>query len=144
MGTGLPNVAVSDMQLHQPTRIARAFTHGRSAWQISLDSLVITDVAEEMSQPASFELAQNYPNPFNPSTTIAYSLSKEADVRLTVFDVQGKEIRTLVGEQIPTGNHSVTWDGRNELGSVVSSGVYYYRLAAAGSQQLIRKMLLLK
>jgi photosystem II stability/assembly factor-like uncharacterized protein len=144
MGTGLPNVAVSDMQLHQPTRIARAFTHGRSAWQISLDSLVITDVAEETSQPTAFELAQNYPNPFNPNTTIAYSLSKEADVRLTVFDVEGKQVRTLVSERIPAGNNSVTWDGRNGEGSTVSSGVYFYRLVVAGSRQLMRKMLLLK
>ncbi|MBM2839654.1 MAG: BNR/Asp-box repeat protein [Bacteroidetes bacterium] len=144
MGTGLPNVAVSDMHLHQPTRIARAFTHGRSAWQVSLDSLISTDVAERNTQPTQFELAQNFPNPFNPSTTITYNVSERVEVNLTIFDVTGKAVCTLVNEELPSGKHSVTWNGRNASGDAVSSGTYYYRLVVRGEQQQTRRMLLLK
>jgi hypothetical protein len=144
MGTGLPNVAVSDMQLHQPTRIARAFTHGRSAWQISLDSLVTTDVAEHTAPPTDFTLAQNFPNPFNPATTIPFSISRSAEVHLGVFDAAGREVKILVREQVPSGTHSVTWDGRDDTGKDVSSGVYFSRLLVNGGRQQMRKMLLLK
>ncbi len=144
MGTGLPNVAVSDMQLHQPTRIVRAFTHGRSMWQLSIDSLVTTDVVERTTMPFQFTLEQNYPNPFNPVTTIAYSVSEASEVRLTLFDIAGNEISTLVNDRVASGTYSITWNGRNKSGLAVSSGVYYYRLAIEGVKQLTRKMLLLK
>jgi len=146
MGSGLPNVAVSDMQIHAPTRIARAFTHGRSMWEINLDQLV-TGVAEEQRKPEQFELAQNFPNPFNSSTIIRYSLPAESYVSLKIYDAAGREIRTLVDETVPRGIHSVTWDGRNEAGAPVPSGMYLYRMnvnqRGVGSQQA-KKMLLVR
>ena len=144
MGVGLPNVVVDDMHLHQPTRMVRAFTHGRSMWQIGIDSLVVTDVAEQPDRPTQFDLAQNFPNPFNPSTTIAYSVSGRATVNLAIFDITGREVRTLVNEEVSAGTHSATWDGRDERQVGLSSGVYYYRLTIGGSQQLVRTMLMLK
>ena len=138
MGTGLPNVAVSDMQLHQPSRIARALTHGRSAWQISLDSLVITDIAEETSQPATFELAQNYPNPFNPETKIGFRIQESGFTTLMVFDVLGREVATLVNDVKQPGRYTVQWDA-----SGFASGVYIYRLQTADFSAT-RKLLLLR
>jgi FlgD Ig-like domain len=90
-------------------------------------------------------LEQNTPNPFNPSTRIAFTVSRAANalVSLDVFDVRGTRVRRLVHDQPSTGYVSVTWDGRNDAGQVVSSGVYFYRLTA-GTTVLTRRMTLAK
>ena len=93
--------------------------------------------------PPVFVLHQNYPNPFNPSTTIRYSLPGRALVKLEIFDIAGRKIACLVNEEQPAGPHSVEWDGRNERGTGVSSGIYLYRLTA-GKETIQRKMVLLK
>jgi hypothetical protein len=147
MGTGLPNAAVSDMQLHAPTRIVRAFTHGRSMWQINIDELTAVEVAQHKNLPVTFDLLQNYPNPFNPNTIIGYQLSREATVQLVVHDVSGKEVRTLVDGIIRAGQHSVSWNGTGQSGTVVSSGVYFCRLTVsdgATQEHRVRRMLLVK
>ena len=144
MGTGLPNVVIDDMRLHQPTRIIRAFTHGRSMWQLSIDSLVTTGVSEQAHLPTGFSLAQNYPNPFNPSTTIVFSTSRQDRVQLTIYDGEGKEVRTLVNSQISPGTHTILWDGHNSEGNPVGSGVYYCRILVGGAGQLTKRMVLLR
>jgi hypothetical protein len=93
--------------------------------------------------PTSYALEQNYPNPFNPSTDVAYSLPKAGHVELKVYNVLGQEVVTLVDEHMPAGNHTVTWDGRNAQGSSVSSGVYFYRIAAERFSDT-KKMMMLK
>jgi hypothetical protein len=98
--------------------------------------------------PATFALGQNYPNPFNPSTRLTYALPEPAVVTLAVFDVLGKRVATLQNERQDAGYHSATWDGRNDAGSVVSSGLYFCRIdASAHSGTSFRqtiKMLLMK
>lgn len=138
MGAGLPNAAVSDMQLHAPTRIARAFTHGRSMWEINLDDLVSTSVAAGNETPADFRLDQNYPNPFNPGTAIPFTLLRNARVRLVVYDAAGREVRVLVDEALSAGAYSTTWHGGN-----AASGVYFYRLEV-GERHEVKKMTLLR
>ncbi len=93
--------------------------------------------------PLHFELAQNYPNPFNPSTTIEFSVERRDDFSLTVFNVLGQEVRHWDLGSLPLGTHTVSWDGLNNYGRQVASGVYLYRLQA-DNQQLTRKMILLK
>jgi hypothetical protein len=88
--------------------------------------------------PSSYALSQNYPNPFNPTTRIDYVLAKSGPVRLSVFDVLGREVATLVGGYQGAGAHVVTFDGTN-----YASGVYLYSLQAGG-EVLVRKMLYLK
>lgn len=88
-------------------------------------------------------LKQNYPNPFNPSTTIAFETPSSGHVRLDVFDVRGRRVRTLVDESMPAGAHLVTWDGRDNAGNTAGSGVYFYRLAAGGKSEA-KKMMILK
>jgi M6 family metalloprotease-like protein len=88
-------------------------------------------------------LHQNFPNPFNPSTSISFSLPEAARVDLAVFDVEGKLVRMLVGGLLPRGLSQVQWDGTNEGGERVGSGIYLYRLRA-GKRVLTRKMILLK
>jgi hypothetical protein len=103
-----------------------------------------TTSVEEQEIPTVFALDQNYPNPFNPSTTIRFALPMRANVELKVFDLLGREVRTLLrGDQYAPGVHSVTWDGRNAAGKAVATGVYFYRINASGFTES-RKMLLLK
>ncbi len=93
--------------------------------------------------PETFATAQNYPNPFNSMTTIEYCLPKEAGVYISVYNIFGLRIRTLVNETRYAGHHVVPWDGRNNAGKPVASGVYFYRLVA-DDYFAVRKMLLLK
>jgi hypothetical protein len=93
-------------------------------------SPLITSVEEipTGNLPISFELMQNYPNPFNPETTIQYQLPKEAEVKLVIYNLLGQRVRILVDKKQPTGIYSVQWDGKDESGRNVSSGIYLYRL----------------
>ena len=93
--------------------------------------------------PAVATLHQNQPNPFNPSTSISFSLAQTQDVRLTVYDVRGRKVRTLAAQAMQPGQHTVVWDGADDTGSTVGSGLYFYRLQAGESSQT-RRMLLLK
>jgi hypothetical protein len=100
-----------------------------------------TDVA--VRTPAVSSLAQNVPNPFNPTTAITFSLAQAGPVELAIYDVTGRLVRTLVKGNRPAAQHTVSWDGKDERGSQVSSGVYFYRLRA-GRFTATRKMVLLK
>ena len=93
--------------------------------------------------PTQFALLANRPNPFNPTTTIAYDLPVSVDVRLIVYDVNGREVRELVNTRQPAGRQSIVWDGRNAQGTTVASGVYFYRLKA-GSFVQTKKMVMIK
>ncbi|MBD3298614.1 MAG: PKD domain-containing protein, partial [candidate division Zixibacteria bacterium] len=93
--------------------------------------------------PVSFSLNQNYPNPFNASTLIRYDLTAEADVRLEIFDITGRRVRLLHHGHREAGTHNAVWDGRDEQGRVVASGIYFYRLTTPYFQQA-RKMVVLK
>jgi hypothetical protein len=88
-------------------------------------------------------LEQNYPNPFNPQTTIAFSLKSSIDVNLNIYDVAGRRVRELINEQKVAGAYKVNWDGRNDAGSPVASGVYFYRIVA-GAFVDTKKLTLLK
>ncbi len=93
--------------------------------------------------PGKFSLGKNYPNPFNPSTIIEYALSTRSHVEITVYNVLGQKINTLVNTTMPAGEHSVAWDGTDYNGSNVASGLYLYQIQA-GDYAETRKMLLLK
>ncbi len=103
-----------------------------------------TNVENEIENiPSAFTLSQNYPNPFNPSTTIKYSLAKEEKVRIGVYDMLGNKITELVNESKNAGLHEVIWNGSNDMGNKVSSGVYILTINA-GSYFQSRKMVLMK
>ncbi|MFZ1460823.1 MAG: T9SS type A sorting domain-containing protein, partial [Ignavibacteria bacterium] len=91
--------------------------------------------------PDNFSLTQNYPNPFNPSTKISYSIPSEGKVSLSIFDMTGKEVKSLVNSVQTAGYYSVSFDG-----SSLASGVYYYRVTVTGQNNFVatRKMLLVK
>ncbi|HUI11529.1 MAG TPA: carboxypeptidase regulatory-like domain-containing protein [Bacteroidota bacterium] len=99
--------------------------------------------------PSSYALSQNYPNPFNPSTKISFTLPQAGVVTLRVFNLLGQQVATLVNGQLGAGLHEMTWDGRDDEGRGLASGVYFYRIHVSGpdgraAYDAIRKMLLLK
>ena len=104
-----------------------------------------TDVKEpNNSIPGRFSLLQNYPNPFNPSTNIGYNLGKTENVTLIIYNITGEEVKTLVPNVIQgAGNYHVTWNGKDNNGREVSSGVYFYRLKY-GTEMVTKKMMLLR
>jgi len=93
--------------------------------------------------PDKFEVSQNYPNPFNPTTAITYSLPMSEYVTLKVYDISGRVITELVNNNQNAGSYTVTWNGKNNFGESVSSGIYFYELNA-GTFKVQKKMLLVK
>ena len=93
--------------------------------------------------PKSFAVSQNYPNPFNPSTAIKFQVPVASDVRLSVYNILGQRVRTLVNQRMEAGSFEATWDGLNEQGARAASGVYIYRFEA-GSYTKVMKMIMMK
>jgi len=104
-----------------------------------LDSLELWNITRTNSEVEIFHLHQNYPNPFNPVTTIRYDLPRITEVTLTVYDILGKKVRTLICEKQSAGRKSVSWDGKDKNNRLVSTGVYVYRLTVGNNIQS-RKM----
>ncbi len=98
---------------------------------------------KENEVPTQFELTQNYPNPFNPSTMISYSITKSSFVSLKVYDILGREVKTLVSQQMNAGKHNLNWNGDDNYGNKVSSGTYIYRITADNFVSS-KKMILIK
>jgi subtilisin family serine protease len=93
--------------------------------------------------PAQLSLYQNYPNPFNLGTSVSFYLPEKCNIELNVYNILGEKVKTLALGEFVAGSHAVTWDGRNDDGSVVASGVYFYKLKG-DNQTLTKKMTLLK
>ena len=94
-------------------------------------------------QSSYYKLMQNYPNPFNPITTLRYDLPEQASVKIIIYDMLGRQVRTLINQTQDAGFKSVIWDGTNDFGKTVSAGIYLYQIKAKGFVQT-RKMVLLK
>lgn len=114
----------------------KAKTEGNNRFGITIRPASVNN--EPYEKPLSFGLAQNYPNPFNPSTTINYTIKSAGAVNLSVYNLMGQKVATLVNEAKTAGTHSIRW---NAAGA--ASGMYYYRLEANG-QSITRKMMLIK
>lgn len=100
------------------------------------------DVSDETPIPHDYVLDQSYPNPFNPTTTISYALPERSIVKLTVFDIQGREVMRLQDTEKSFGNYEVQWNGVNQSGNQVSTGVYFCRLEAGSFCQTIKMVYL--
>jgi hypothetical protein len=101
----------------------------------------ITPVNEELT-PTRWALHQNHPNPFNPMTTLSFDLPRDAAVTLSIYDVSGRLVRTLIGqERLTVGRHEYSWNGRDERGRQVPSGIYFYKLAGEDFVQTNRMVL---
>ena len=103
----------------------------------------LTTIVETSILPSSIDIKGNFPNPFNPETTILFDLLNEGIEHLEVYNIMGQKVRTLISNTMSAGNNSVRWDGRNDGGIAVSTGIYF-TLLTAGKQQASNKMMLLK
>lgn len=103
----------------------------------------LVGIDDDAAQPEAFELEQNFPNPFNPATTIRYKLGAASPVSLKIYDMLGREIKTLVANAQPAGSYEIVWDGTNARNQPVPSGVYLYRLQTDNFSEQ-RKMILSK
>jgi len=111
-----------------------------------IDGLAVSTNVEELSMkalPTVYSLSNNYPNPFNPTTTIDYSIPKSGNVEIAVFNATGQKVRTLVNERQDAAFYKVVWDGKNDTGESVASGLYIYRLVS-GNFHKMEKMSLVK
>ena len=99
------------------------------------------DVDENAGLPVETQLIRNLPNPFHPPTTIEYEIAHPGRVSLRIFDVSGRQIRNLADRPTPAGRYAEQWDGRDEGGKAVPSGVYFYRLSLDGVEATRRMVL---
>jgi hypothetical protein len=113
---------------------------GATRWMDHAESL---DTDNSINLPKAFALKQNYPNPFNPSTEIVFDLEKSSTINLTVFNVLGQKVKVLANGVQQAGTHSLSWDGRDEMGATVSTGLYFYTLTD-GNSSVTKKMALMK
>lgn len=135
---GMPPALVFDLTIVYPNRHIRATTHGNGVYERSLVPNPLVGVVKNTEVPQEFKLYQNYPNPFNPSSKIKYQLAKSEYILISVYDITGKTVKTLVNEKQNAGTYEVKIDA-----SGLSSGVYFYRLTA-GSFTDVKKMMLIK
>ena len=114
-----------------------ALTDSNGNYNIGL----VTSIGEyETEIPEDFQLGQNYPNPFANETVINYNLNKQADVSVTIYDILGREVKKFsIGEQ-NAGIHGIIWDGKNNFGQMVTTGIYFYRLQS-GEKSQVNKMI---
>ena len=117
--------------------------HENEGMPSEMVNVSLLDLEDVLGLPEEYALHQNYPNPFNPTTTLRYDLPEEGNVSIMIYDMMGREIRSLVRGNLPAGYHYVQWDGTNKTGSHVAAGVYIYVMQTKDARDL-KKMILLK
>jgi len=133
----------AEVDLYSALRFTRVTVPAGVSWG-SEDGVFLSDVTgvdDGAPTPRALRLEQNAPNPFNPRTTIRYDLPGDGPVRLSVFDVAGRLVRTLVDESLPEGRHETVWDGRDASGRELGSGSYLARLEFGGRVEAVRMAL---
>lgn len=140
ISSGLDSVDITSLAVNSKDVLFAGLGEG-----FVIRSVESTTSVEEISMtiPSSFRLEQNYPNPFNPTTTIIYSLSVGAKVKLTIYNLNGQKVITLVNKEHQPGAYLVQWNGKDESGTKVGSGVYTYRLEAKERTET-RKLVLIR
>jgi hypothetical protein len=122
------------------------FTDAMTGWAVGFNGVILKTVTSGVTGvqnigteiPSSYSLGQNYPNPFNPTTNVKFSIVKAGDAKVVVYDVQGREVQTLVNEKLNAGTYEVRFDG-----SMLTSGVYFYKMTA-GNFIETKRMVLIK
>lgn len=152
IGAGADSIDIGGIWYHAPTTdIAgnpRPNPSGSmpdmGAWESPLPSPVVGILMTGRgSVPETYSLSQSYPNPFNPTTTIAYQVPRQSVVRIEIYNTLGQKVRTLLNKRKESGSYQAFWDGRNDGGAQMGSGVYLYRMIAGAFVQT-RKMILMK
>ena len=138
-----PEVALFNVTLKKKVADAEA-PNVYAAKLIGADNKAVDANLAKNLVPDEFALEENYPNPFNPTTNIKFAMPKAGNVKLTIYNMLGQKVRTLVSKEMKAGRYNVQWDSRNEFGAKVSSGLYFYRMQVGGKHIGSRKMILMK
>ena len=135
------NMVIDDIEGRHFDGFIVAGSHGNGIYSatISSDELSI----DEPLSPSEFSVGYNYPNPFNPSTTIPFSLNETQNITIKIFDISGREVMNLFAGQKEIGSHTIRWNGKDDLGNDLPSGMYVYQLKGINSQ-VNRKMHLIR
>ena len=102
----------------------------------------ITDIKDEFNLPEITALKGNYPNPFNPSTTIYFDIASDSDVKIEIYNIKGQKVITLLDKSFRPGKHSIEWNGNDEKGNNVSSGIYFYKMTTTDYLSIKRMMMI--
>ncbi len=121
--------------------LSASYYDDKIAWY---ENLQITGIINDNNGISNLIDLNNYPNPFNPTTTISFSIPEESKVELSIYNIKGQKIKSLLNGQITAGEHSIVWNGEDDEVKKVSSGVYLYKLNVDGKTEAIKKCLLLK
>jgi len=147
LSQGIPNVPVTDMKIYNPDRFMVIGTYGCSAYKIDLDDIIVS-TDPEPDEHVLVQLYQNYPNPLSlsshASTQIDFSLSTPADVEITIYNIKGQKVKNIMNNQLAAGDHSAQWNGTDEFGKSVSTGVYLYKLSVNGNVKQIKRCTIIK
>ncbi|MFL3006868.1 MAG: T9SS type A sorting domain-containing protein [Candidatus Neomarinimicrobiota bacterium] len=141
----VPNKNVISNILSESITIQESLGNGYDITIVSGDEQYVSDMITNILEaiPAEYSLSQNYPNPFNPTTKIDFSLPRSDDVTVTIYNLMGQQIKVLMNSNLEYGYHTVTWNGLDQLGRPVASGVYFSELRTRNFRKT-KKMLLLK
>ena len=134
------NVVVDELATRYADGLVVAATHGKGVYSINIPA---GTPVEESGIPQPARLGQNVPNLFNPRTTISFNLSTAGKATLSIFDVSGKRVRTLVDRNLEAGDHQFTWNGADDGGRPAAAGVYLYKLDS-GQVHEVKRMTLVR
>jgi hypothetical protein len=138
---GATGISVRARFTSHPT--GTAYFDDFSVHKMIASPVAVDDPEESITKASKFHLEQNFPNPFNPETNISFVMPSQAKVNLTIYNILGQKVKTLVDRKLNSGPHSVIWKANDEQGNPVSSGMYIYVLSS-GNTKLSRKMILLR
>jgi len=147
LAPGVTSVTVNSVELTKPDHnlafYYNDYSSGRPEVKTIEPDAILGRAEVKDNLPKAFALAQNSPNPFNPTTKISFAMPAAGDVHLAVYNVLGQQVKELVNSSMDAGMHDVIWDGKDNNGSTVASGIYFYKLNI-GSFVDTKKMVLLK
>ena len=132
------NASVTFEDQNSPANSFAALTDSSGRYRIQI---LLTSIRPAASQPAAFRLEQNYPNPFSSTTLVPYELRTQTDIQVTIYDILGRVVRNIAAGAQSAGTHSLRWDGSDNAGRRVASGIYFYSLQTGG-ESLTRRMVL--
>ncbi len=136
IGTSGDFVFVTDIGMNVTPNMDAAISYTVTQTPLDADS-------DGPAVPLTYGLDQNMPNPFNPSTTLAYSVARKGMVNITVFNILGQNVKTLLSEDVAPGNYEVVWDGNDNSGAQVASGIYFYKMVTKDFVET-KKMVLMR
>jgi glucuronoarabinoxylan endo-1,4-beta-xylanase len=136
--TPVRNASVTLVDNNAPSNSYSALTDSSGRYRVQI---LLTSAGPVASVPATFKLEQNYPNPFSSATVVSYELKAQSDIQVTIFDILGRVVRRITAGAQSVGAHSILWDGSNNFGQRVASGIYFYTLQAGGESRTKRMVL---